>query len=119
MSLPLCVSLSFLSLLGKSKIHSIINNITIFRYVNPTVQTRKIALVVPGILFTTIVITPNDLLPSNLVWNLLEESVVRYSLIDIVNYPYLLQYFIGSGDFSDNLSSLRLSGGIRPTDVFS
>ena len=47
-------------------------------YSNPNIQARKIALFYPGLLFSTIVITPNDVMPWNFTWKLLLEIFISY-----------------------------------------
>lgn len=57
---------------------------------NPKMQTRRIALVIPSVLIANLVTIPRILIPINFVFNLLEEAYVAISVaiaISAVIFP--------------------------------
>eukprot|EP01036_Dinobryon_divergens_P024891 gene24891-33383_t len=57
----------------------------IIGFVNTSIQARKISLVFPAVLFTTIITTPEDQIPDYFVLNLLEVSVWALVIVVLVS----------------------------------
>jgi hypothetical protein len=61
-------------------------------YVNPSTQSRKIALVFPVILFTTLVSTPRQYVTNTIVWDLLGECLMSCTISLAISFLILPRF---------------------------
>lgn len=61
-------------------------------FVNPQIKFRRIALFLPSILFTVLVTTPSQYIPSDLVWIVLKQAMVGLAVALAVSIVILPRY---------------------------